>query len=136
MTLSLTPKAMFTTDQEAWDSGDVGGWELWLAGEEEGGDEATYQTKPVTELKINAEEKEEGMDQDEQDEEEEEEEDDDGPLLSLEPSWNRLSIVLRDEGVLKFVKYVSGRASGSRWDIGSEFQVEGMEEESEDEEAQ
>lgn len=59
-------------------------------------------------------------------------------------AWNRFSIVLRDSGVLKFVKYVSQSAKGDRWDIvgewgvaddseGEEGDVEELEEGSEDE---
>ena len=34
-----------------------------------------------------------------------------------------MSIVLRDTGVLKFVKYVSKAAKGDRWDISGEWRV-------------
>ncbi len=37
--------------------------------------------------------------------------------------WNRLGIVLRDKGVLRFVKYVSKHAKDDRWDIWSEYYV-------------
>lgn len=107
--LCLTPVSKEVKDVETWESGEVGGWELWLAGEE-GGDEATYGAVAVTA-----------------------EEEDDGPLLSLEPGWNRLHLVLRDPGVLKFVKYVSARAPGSRFDVSGEFEVSAVEEEEEEE---
>ncbi|KAF8440622.1 Oxoglutarate and iron-dependent oxygenase degradation C-term-domain-containing protein [Terfezia claveryi] len=42
---------------------------------------------------------------------------DDGVLFTMGAVWNRLSIVLRDGGLLKFVKYVSQAAEGDRWDI-------------------
>lgn len=45
-------------------------------------------------------------------------------------AWNRFSIVLRDSGVLKFVKYVSQSAKGDRWDIVGEW---GVADDSEDE---
>ncbi|KKY13897.1 putative 2og-fe oxygenase family protein [Phaeomoniella chlamydospora] len=51
----------------------------------------------------------------------EEEDDDDGILFTNPPSWNTLSIVLRDEGTLRFVKYVSQNAKGDRWDIKGEI---------------
>lgn len=50
-------------------------------------------------------------------------EDDDGVLFSMPAGWNTMSIVLRDKGVLRFVKYVSAAAKGDRWDISGEFQV-------------
>ncbi|CRL24531.1 Prolyl 4-hydroxylase, alpha subunit [Penicillium camemberti] len=58
---------------------------------------------------------------------------DDGILFSTQAGWNRLSIVLRDSGTLKFVKYVSAAAKGDRWDITGEIGVE-FEEDDEDEE--
>ena len=56
------------------------------------------------------------------------EEQDDGPLLMQGVSFNRLLIVLRDPGVMRFVKYLSAGAKGSRWDIGGEWEVGVMEE--------
>ncbi|KAI9852676.1 MAG: hypothetical protein M1838_006133, partial [Thelocarpon superellum] len=45
-----------------------------------------------------------------------EDDDDDGILMSTPPTWNKLNIVLRDQGVLKFVKYLSRSAPGDRFD--------------------
>ena len=42
-------------------------------------------------------------------------------LLTVQPGFNRLLLVLRDAGVLRFVKYVSACAPGSRWDISAEW---------------
>jgi prolyl 3-hydroxylase /prolyl 3,4-dihydroxylase len=42
---------------------------------------------------------------------------DDGVLFSMPASWNTLSIVLRDQGLLRFVKYISKSAKGDKWDI-------------------
>ena len=53
--------------------------------------------------------------------------------MTWQPHFNCLLLVLRDEGVLRFVKYVSAAAPGSRWDICSEFEV-GMVDDDEDEE--
>lgn len=50
-------------------------------------------------------------------------EEDDGVLFSMPPSWNTLALVLRDQGVMRFVKYVSQQAEGDRWDILGEFGV-------------
>ncbi|CAD6443531.1 90a84e1f-dc5d-441d-bc02-70eeedc4396c [Sclerotinia trifoliorum] len=67
------------------------------------------------------------------------EEEDDGVLFTMPAAWNKMSIVLRDSGVLKFVKYVSKNAKGDRWDISGALGVkeeedEGKEEEEEGEE--
>ncbi|KAL9600437.1 MAG: hypothetical protein Q9219_003190 [cf. Caloplaca sp. 3 TL-2023] len=50
-------------------------------------------------------------------------EEDDGVLFSMPACWNTLGLVLRDQGVLRFVKYVSQQAPGDRWDIVGEFGV-------------
>lgn len=49
---------------------------------------------------------------------------DDGVLFSMPAGWNRLSVVLRDRGVLRFVKFVSRGARGDRWDLVGGFGVE------------
>ena len=51
-------------------------------------------------------------------------EEDDSILFSAPPAFNHLSVVLRDKGVLRFVKFVSQKAQGDRWDIVGEFEVE------------
>jgi prolyl 3-hydroxylase /prolyl 3,4-dihydroxylase len=56
---------------------------------------------------------------------------DDNTLLTVQPGFNRLLLVLRDESVMHFVKYVSAAAEGSRWDVCAEFEI-GMIEEDED----
>ncbi len=61
----------------------------------------------------------------------EEVEDDGGPLLTVQPGFNRLLLVLRDERVMHFVKYLSATAPGCRWDVCGEWEV-GMVEESEE----
>ncbi|KDQ57027.1 hypothetical protein JAAARDRAFT_35627 [Jaapia argillacea MUCL 33604] len=49
--------------------------------------------------------------------------DDNATLLTVQPGFNRLLLVLRDEGVMRFVKYVSAAAEGSRWDVAGEYEV-------------
>ncbi|GAA5936103.1 oxidative DNA demethylase [Sporobolomyces koalae] len=130
--LNLTPKQDKEEDQEIWEAGEAGGWDIWLVGDE-GGDEATYggsKAKPEA-----AEANGEQVEGQGEEEEEEEEEEDDSTLLSLEPTFNRLHLVLRDPGVLGFVKYVSAKAPGSRFDVNGEWEVRGIEEEGDDEEA-
>ena len=60
------------------------------------------------------------------------EDEDDGVLFSMPAGWNRLGIVLRDKGTMRFVKYVSRMAKGDRWDLTGEFAI--LDEESDDEE--
>ncbi|RAK94457.1 oxidoreductase [Aspergillus costaricaensis CBS 115574] len=87
----------------------VGGYEIYMAGDDEDeGDAAIYRSA--------------GAD-----------DDDDGILFSTAAGWNRLSIVLRDSGTLKFVKYVSEAAKGDRWDITGNLGVEFEDNDDEDE---
>ena len=60
------------------------------------------------------------------------EDEDDGVLFSMPAGWNRLGIVLRDKGTMRFVKYVSRIAKGDRWDLTGDFAI--LDEESDDEE--
>jgi hypothetical protein len=125
-------------DEGSWISGEVGGWDIWVAHEADS-DEATYGGGAKASVKSNGDgdgkegEKVEGEGSGDGDEEEEEDDDDDGPLLSLPPTFNQLHLVLRDPGVLRFVKYVSSRASASRWDVAGEWGVGQVEEEDEEE---
>ena len=50
--------------------------------------------------------------------------DDDPTLFTMAAGWNRLSLVLRDKGTLRFVKYVSKAAGADRWDVVGEFDVD------------
>ncbi|KAI9829909.1 MAG: hypothetical protein M1826_005331 [Phylliscum demangeonii] len=56
---------------------------------------------------------------------------DNGVLFTSPPAWNQMCIVLRDCGVLRFVKYVSRAAPGDRWDVAGEY---GVRDEDEDDE--
>jgi prolyl 3-hydroxylase /prolyl 3,4-dihydroxylase len=72
-------------------------------------------------------------DSEEMDDEDEEQEDD-STLLTVQPCFNSLLLVLRDERVMRFVKYVSAAATGSRWDICGEYEVGVLQEDDDDEE--
>ncbi|OJD33763.1 2-oxoglutarate and fe dioxygenase domain containing protein 1 [Diplodia corticola] len=61
--------------------------------------------------------------------------DDDGVLFSMPAGWNTMGVVLRDTGVLRFVKYVSQAAKGDRWDVCADFGVE-FDEDDDDEEGE
>ena len=85
------------SDEDAlWESGDVGGFECYIAADEGGedqGPDAEYDGE------------------------------DDTRLLSVSASNNTLSLVYRDPGTMRFVKYVSAAAPSSRWDIALEYDV-------------
>ncbi|KAL9082326.1 MAG: hypothetical protein Q9159_006498 [Coniocarpon cinnabarinum] len=63
----------------------------------------------------------------------EQDEEDDGVLFNQPASWNTLTIVLRDKGTMRFVKYVSRSAPGDRWDISAAWKVTGSLDDDEDE---
>ena len=88
---------------------DVGGHEVYMAGDDDeaDGDAAIYKTSSDAE--------------------------DDNVLFTMPASWNKMSIVLRDSGVLKFVKYVSKNAKGDRWDISASYGVKEIDDDEEGE---
>lgn len=102
-----TPEQNGKEEDEA--AGEVGGHEVYMAGDEgdDNDDAAVYKT---------------GND-----------EEDDNILFFQAAAWNRMSLVLRDNGPLRFVKYVSRRAKGDRWDISGTLEIEEEEEEGEEE---
>lgn len=95
-TLNLTP----TKD---WESGEYGGYELCmaLARDEEGSD---FEDDDPAVYKASSP-------------------DDDSVLYTSQCKWNSLTLMLRDPSVLKFVKYVSINARGSRWDLSCQWNV-------------
>lgn len=95
-------------ESEEPEEDDVGGHEVYMAGDdEEDEDAAVYKASSG--------------------------EEDDNVLFTMPASWNKMSIVLRDSGVLKFVKYVSKNAKGDRWDVNGSFGVKLPEDEGEEE---
>lgn len=42
-------------------------------------------------------------------------------MLNVSAAHNSLNLVLRDEGLMRFVKYVSASAPSSRWDVAMEY---------------
>jgi Rps23 Pro-64 3,4-dihydroxylase Tpa1-like proline 4-hydroxylase len=83
-----------------WDSGDAGGFECYIAADDDEDAEAAAVYKSMGE-----------------------ESDDEGDqLLSVSPAANVLSLVMRNENIMRFVKYVSATAPSSRFDISAEFE--------------
>ncbi len=76
---------------------------------------------------------EDGDDNEEHAEPASDEDEEDSTLLTVQPGFNRLLLVLRDERVMRFVKYVSAAADGSRWDVCAEYEVGVIQEEAMDE---
>ena len=93
-------------DKEA---AEVGGHEVYMAGDDDSNEDAAIYKSSA---------------------------DDDNILFFQAASWNKMTLVLRDSGTLRFVKYVSQHAKGDRWDISGSFEIEDQDEEpSEDDHA-
>lgn len=60
--------------------------------------------------------------------------DEDNILFFQAAAWNKMTLVLRDSGTLRFVKYVSKSAKGDRWDISGTFEIEEQDEEPDEDE--
>ncbi|OJJ46189.1 hypothetical protein ASPZODRAFT_67110 [Penicilliopsis zonata CBS 506.65] len=139
-TICLTPSGGWESEEgkENENEVSVGGYEIYMAGdeddeededeEEDDGENADQVLRPKDKAKIKGKTKLDpaiyrsaGADED------------DGILFSTAAGWNRLSVVLRDSGTLRFVKYVSAAARGDRWDITGEIGVEFDDEEGDEE---
>jgi len=93
------------TKGDVWESGVVGGFACYVEATDPYPEEG-YSTMGTG-----------GKDADEDEE--------GGPLIKCMPQSNALCIALRDAGVLKFVKYISSGAPGSRWDTTATYKVDG-----------
>ena len=100
-------------NDQAWESGDVGGFECYIAADDDDNDDGgdgKNAKGPADEYN----------------------EDDDTELLSVSASNNTLSLVYRDPGTMRFVKYVGSGAPSSRWDISLEYEVPEPEDDGDD----
>ncbi|KAF9057787.1 Oxoglutarate and iron-dependent oxygenase degradation C-term-domain-containing protein [Panaeolus papilionaceus] len=132
-----------------------GGWECYMAPHNEEDDPAVYRSSSQKKLSkpssngdvngrtssskpnssINGDGSVNGMEKDEPAPDSEDEnmgEEEDSTLLTVQPGFNRLLLVLRDERVMRFVKYVSAAAVGSRWDVCGEYEVGLVQEDGDD----
>ena len=106
--LSASPCTEPDSADVAWQSGDVGGFECYIEAADD--EDGKGETEPADEYN----------------------EDDETELLSVHASNNTLSLVYRDPGTMRFVKYLSYNAPSSRWDIAMEYEIpEDQEEEKE-----
>lgn len=107
-TLNLTPSAI---NPKNWESGEYGGYELCMSTntnqDDEEDDPAIYKSG-----------------------------DNSSVLYTSQCKWNSLTLMLRDPSVLKFVKYVSINAKGSRWDISCQWNVKSADDEESDDDDQ
>jgi hypothetical protein len=135
--LGLVPPAKVRENSKDSDDMDesllaqVGGWDCYMAPHDDEDDPAVYRSG-------SSKNKGKGPEGNEaptgsQSEPYEGDEDDGSTLLATQPGFNKLLMVLRDEQVMRFVKYVSAAAPGSRWDICGEYEVGMVADESESE---
>ncbi|GAB1311390.1 putative component of NuA3 histone acetyltransferase complex [Madurella fahalii] len=83
------------------EDGEVGGHEVYMAGDDDNDEDAAIYKRSA---------------------------EDDNILFFQAASWNKMTIVLRDSGTLRFVKYVSRSAKGDRWDVSGTFEIEEQDE--------
>ncbi|CAD7703036.1 unnamed protein product [Ostreobium quekettii] len=87
-------------DALKWDSGDVGGFEAYLLADVDGDEQEAPEVYKVDDG------------------------DESSGVLNISAVSNTLSLVLRDTGLMRFVKYVSASAPSGRWDISAEYQLQ------------
>ena len=100
-------------DAGAWDLGEVGGFEAYLLAEDE--DEVVDGKKGAADTYRQS--------------------DEESGVLNVSAASNSLNLVLRDEGLMRFVKFVSFLAPSSRYDLAMECVPEEDGEEEEGKEA-
>ena len=121
-------KALFShlVEQDMQET-NYGGYEVWMAGEEEDdgddtSDQASNDAGPSSSKPAGTSKKpylDPAIYQTAHDAS-----GDSGVLFSMPAGWNRLSLVLRDKGTLRFVKYVSKSSGCDRWDVAGEWAVD------------
>ena len=132
------------TGYDAWDGGDIGGYECYIAADneeleaaevfqqeqesDEDEDKAVIKKRKI--VANNHSDTGSGSGSEESDEDEDgngDDDDDDGEienqLLSISPGNNVLSLVMRNENIMRFIKYVGANAPGSRWDIAMDYKI-------------
>ena len=109
-----------------WDGGDVGAFECYISADNEG------DAEDLEAAEVFQAEHEDG--EDDRKRKEDGEDKDDGQLLSVTPGCNVLSLVMRDENIMRFIKYVGANAPGSRWDIAMDYTIK-VDDDDEDEDS-
>jgi prolyl 3-hydroxylase /prolyl 3,4-dihydroxylase len=115
-------------DEKKADEKEVGGYEVYMVGEDESDSEAEEDGPQASASHTGAGPRRKSTKSDPAIYQAQDDDDDDSGVLFANPaSWNVLSVVLRDKGLLRFVKYVSQSAKGDRWDIAGNFEVDNSE---------
>lgn len=135
-TLCITPTVGWAAEEDEEteakaEEDNVGGYELYMAGDEDdsedGSEDGVKASSTSMKSHTGAGDRRPGKKSKDpaiyQAAGEDDEDGDDGVLFSNAAGWNTMSIVLRDRGTMKFVKYVSASAPGDRWDFVGEVEV-------------
>ena len=115
-------------DESEWGAGEVGGFEAYVLADEDDEEAGAVEAGEGGEgRKKNSDQKKDAAVY---------KKDDDGDtgVLNVPAAANCLSLLLRDEGLMRFVKYVSAAAPGSRWDLAMEYKPQDDDDEEEEEE--
>eukprot|EP01061_Rhynchopus_euleeides_P003836 TRINITY_DN1311_c0_g4_i1.p1 TRINITY_DN1311_c0_g4~~TRINITY_DN1311_c0_g4_i1.p1 ORF type:complete len:551 (+),score=261.44 TRINITY_DN1311_c0_g4_i1:81-1733(+) len=99
----------FAEESHGWVTGDIGGFECYIAAE----------SSELVAAEAYGNDDDAGND-----------------LVNVNANNNTLSLVARDEQMMRFVKYVSAAAPGSRWDIALTYEIECDSDDEEDEECE
>jgi prolyl 3-hydroxylase /prolyl 3,4-dihydroxylase len=113
----------FAESQVEDGTGEVGGYEVYMVGEEDE-EEDDKENEGPSGSHTGAGNRRKSAKSDPAIYRTQEEEEDNDVIFANPASWNVLSVVLRDQGLLRFVKYVSRSAKGDRWDVMGNFEVE------------
>jgi len=117
-------------DESEWAAGEVGGFEAYVLGDDDDEDAGAVEAGEGGGAKKGDQKKDaavykkgDGAG-----------DGDDTGVLNVPAAANCLFLLLRDEGLMRFVKYVSAAAPGSRWDLAMEFKPQDDDDEDEDDE--
>ena len=106
-----------------WECGDVGGFECYIEADIDNDDDEDDENDAAAATMNGASSATAAMNGSQQAADDEYNEDDDTELLSVSASNNTLSLVYRDPGTMRFVKYVGSSAPSSRYDICMEYEL-------------
>ncbi|OEU10489.1 hypothetical protein FRACYDRAFT_246959 [Fragilariopsis cylindrus CCMP1102] len=109
-----------------WECGDVGGFECYIEADIDDDDDEDDENDAAAAAAATmngASSATAAMNGSQQAADDEYNEDDDTELLSVSASNNTLSLVYRDPGTMRFVKYVGSSAPSSRYDICMEYEL-------------
>lgn len=126
-------KAHNDDDESEWAAGEVGGFEAYVLGDDDDEEAGAVEAGEGGSGKAT---KSSGDDQ-KKDAAVYKKDDDGGSdtgVLNVPAAANCLSLLLRDEGLMRFVKYVSAAAPGSRWDLAMEYKPQDDDDDDDDEE--